>query len=118
MKNKKNITVSPMGIQNADFTYKRFFLNMELKNRKLEGLLPKYDLFRRQFMLFSNAYSQSTFGGTINELVPSIADIYKTSFNSVNDERLEAIAPIEIISPARSNNLYQTLKTPNIGNRR
>lgn len=107
-----------MGIQNAEFTYKRFFLNMDLKNKRLESLLPKYDLFRRQFMLFSNAYSQNTFGETINELVPSIADIYKTSFSSINDQKLDPIAPIDIISPARSNNLYQTLKTPNVGSRR
>ncbi len=114
---QKNITVSPMGVYNAPFNYKRFFLNIELNNKRLQKVLPNYSLFRRQFILFSNAYNPATFASTINELAPNIESIYKSSFNAKIESDLSSIAPIDIISPVSSNQLLQTLRTPNKSNR-
>ena len=110
MSEKKMISVSPMGVYNSIFLYKSFFNDVGLKNKQLTKNLPAYPLFKRQFLLFSPIYNSSSFPKTINELVPSISDIYKNSFSTAFDKKLSEIAPIVIILPP--GRLLETLKKP------
>jgi hypothetical protein len=110
MSKNKTISVSPMGVYNSIFTYKSFFNDVTLKNTKLLKNLPTYPLFRRQFLLFSPIYNPANFSKTINELVPSISDIYRNSFSTAFDKKLSQIAPIDIILPP--GRLLESLKTP------